>query len=504
MLIKKEIVQQFAELVWEQSVQTAKEAHDYLKEHNKIYSYRKYPVKWDIFSRDDQEHAELFELISFLKYDIPKYEKRDFPSEFIDYKGIFYNHTKDIVDCTKNKQFDILCRFVEENPEIKKIIIPEHSQISSAGYLKSIINSIIERYLFMTKASPEAPKDLKNQLKPYVGEKLLRFFADKLQVKIYIPICLVSFDVDEIELSDNIRIIRMSEDIQKSRQYNYSYEEYKENWVSVCATHMIVMDNYEIENSDDLSINSFTQNYRAYPIQEIDYIMAAIRIVTGVTVGYEQVLCSPIYWIDSFYADLEPLYGAKSHFVNPVEIDKLWMHLQISMITKEQIASIKRVYDNIKKCEADKKKSVLFAMKRFNRCMLRNEEDDMATDATIGLEALLAGGTKSEITYTISNRIPIVFAHVQCDYYTSENSRAIMKKIYNYRSKIVHGGEISDKVKFIEINNEKVELSRVAVDFLRYTLLFVLEHQEFTEDGKFDKYIDELMMKKNKVEAKKK
>ena len=65
MLIKKEIVQQFAELVWEQSVQTAKEAHDYLKEHNKIYSYRKYPVKWDIFSRDDQEHAELFELISF-------------------------------------------------------------------------------------------------------------------------------------------------------------------------------------------------------------------------------------------------------------------------------------------------------------------------------------------------------------------------------------------------------------------------------------------------------
>ena len=41
-----------------------------------------------------------------------------------------------------------------------------------------------------------------------------------------------------------------------------------------------------------------------------------------------------------------------------------------------------------------KKSNLIFALNRFNRCMLRNEVDDMATDATIGIEALIAGGTK--------------------------------------------------------------------------------------------------------------
>ena len=67
---------------------------------------------------------------------------------------------------------------------------------------------------------------------------------------------------------------------------------------------MMVLHNYHFKNTGDISINSATQNYNAYPLQVIDNIMAAIRIVTGYTIGYEQILSCPIKWIDSFLQTL--------------------------------------------------------------------------------------------------------------------------------------------------------------------------------------------------------
>ena len=167
------------------------------------------------------------------------------------------------------------------------------------------------------------------------------------------------------------------------------------------------------------------------------------------------------------------------------------MDLPVSKVSSEQAKRIQQVYKNILKCEADKnKQNLLFSLKRFNRCLLRNEVDDMATDATIGLEALLAGGTKGEITFTISSRIPVVFSYIKNERYTPSNSRSIMKKIYGYRSKIVHGGNLKEKEKYVEINNEKIDICNVAVEFLRYTLLFMTEHQEYLDATKLDEYID--------------
>ena len=86
--------------------------------------------------------------------------------------------------------------------------------------------------------------------------------------------------------------------------------------------------------------------------------------------------------------------------------------MPISYINSEQTEIIKQLYKSVSNLQNGKSSTnVLFALKRLNRCMLRNDIDDMAIDATIGLEALLSGGTKSEITYTISNMIPVVFKY---------------------------------------------------------------------------------------------
>lgn len=501
LLVDEAIVENFAELFLELSMQTAIKAHKYLEEHDNIRGYYKYPIQTHTFPRNDPDFAKLFEQIPFLIYNISKYEMNDFPKESILYSAIFHGYADDRLDCTVLNEFNVLIDYINTKPDLKKLITESEDLSKLQLRIKNINTEIVERYLYKTNASSDVPSDIKKQLIPFVKEKLVRFLEKELRMDILIPICLTTFEDDIIKLSDHIEIRRMSEEIQKSRQQACTYESSKEDWVAACATHMIVLHNYHFINTGDKSINSATQNYNAYPLKKIDNVIAAIRVVTGYSIGYAQILSSPIKWIDDFCADLVPLYGAKAHFVNPQETDKYWLNLPVSKVSSAQSKILQTVYQNILKCEEDDKKSnLLFALNRFNRCMLRNEIDDMATDATIGLEALLAGGTKSEIIYTISNRIPVVFAHIPNELYTSKNCRAIMKAVYNYRSRIVHGGKLKDKEKYFKINGEQLDIAKIAVDFLRYTLLFMTEHQEYLEAQKIDDYIDNVMS--SKLEAK--
>lgn len=496
MLVNEDVIEKVLPLFLDLAMQTALNAHKYIEEHNNINGYNKYPVSAQIFSREETQYADLFESVPMLFYDIPKYRMGDFPKDSIQYSEIFNVYSKDFLDCTLLTEFNCLIEYISSEPPLKKLLSEKEDVESLKFRIKTINNEIVTRYLFRTSATSTVPNDLREQLKPFVSEKILRFIAKNLRISILIPICLITFDEDKIVLSDNVEILRIPDAVQKSRQQACTYDSNNEDWAAACATHMIVLNNYHFENNGDLSINEATRNYDAYPLKIIDTIIGAIRIVTGYTLGYAQILTLPIDWIAGFCADLIPLYGAKSHFINPKETKKLWMHLPISKVTEEQTKALQKVYKNILQCEADDKKSnFLFALNRFNRCMLRNDEDDMATDATIGLEALLAGGTKGEITYTLSNRIPVIFAYKKNERYTSSNCRSIMKSIYNYRSKIVHGGKLKPKDKCVEINGEKIDISKVAVDFLRYTLLFMTEHQELLDAKKIDECIDDMVSK---------
>ena len=71
------------------------------------------------------------------------------------------------------------------------------------------------------------------------------------------------------------------------------------------------------------------------------------------------------------------------------------------------------------------------------------------------------------------------------------NSAKGMKKIYSYRSTVVHGGKMKEKNKYIDINGEKREIEKIAVDFLRQTLFFVLNNPKYLDAQKFDCFIDE-------------
>ncbi len=497
MSIDAKTAQMLYDLLLVLSKETSIRAHKYIESGSRIVGYCKYPVREIIFPKDKPEYLEFYEKIPYLKYDMPRYELKDFPKDRIQYGAIFNGYGDDHLDITVLDKYDALYEYINNAPELKKLMIEEDKTDSLKYRIKGMISGIVERYLYSINASQNVPEDIEDKLKPFVAEKLLRYIAKDLEIDIYVPICLATFEDEIIKLSDKIEIIRIPDDIQKSRQHTCSYETNNEDWLAACATHMIVIHGYCFKNDKYISINTVTRNYHAYPLHIIDDIMAVIRVATGYNIGYEQILAFPLNWVDEISEDLTPLYGAKSHFVNAKEVEKMWMQLDVNKVSSEQALEIQKIYSVVQSCEEDKTKGNLsFALKRLNRCMLRNEYDDMAIDATIGLESLLSGGTKGEITYTISNRIPVVFTQEYNDIYTPNICRSIMKKIYNYRSIVVHGGTIKEKDKFFEINDSKVEIEKIAVDFLRYTLLFVLHNPEYLDAKKFDEFIDSIVSEK--------
>ena len=473
------------------------QAREYLSIHPNPRKYCQYPILKPKIICDDPEMQKLFDDIPYIKYDVPRYELKDYPDDKVLYSAIFDGYNKEAIDIEQNPKFKSLYKKITEDKELKKAFFDKDRQREYV--IKNIVRDIVIKYLYDSNDAEESPENDDNLIETIVLQKLWRYVGDELKIDICVPLCLLYFELDSISLSDNIEIIRIPEEIQKSRKEACRYEMQNEDDLASCATHMLVLHGYHLENNEYTSINYTTTNYHVYPLDIIDNILSIIRIVTGYQCGYNQVLTVPIEWFDTICEDLKPVYGAKTPFINPKQLEKSWMNLEIKVVNDKQIEMIQSLYKNLYAAiDSGKNSHLAFALKRLNRCMLRNEVDDMAIDATIGLESMLAGGTKSEITYTLSNRIGIAFTKDNYSDYNAYECRKIMKKIYAYRSKVVHGGSLKEKDKKIDINGEQRGIEIVAVDFLRQTLLFILNNPEYLDASKFDGYIDKIISKDNK------
>lgn len=488
-------VKELAEKILKLCVHVAEDAYALLDKKFNYYAFDKYPVELFDKKRIDYFNNELKENlpdgISFFGVGLNKYTDGDFPKDKVNYYPIFdsYNKEKSIT-VDRYDEFKELVEWIKANEDVSKVITGEKSYNSVESEIRHLALSIVERFLFIKGESNRDSTE--ESIQPYIEEALRYYLSDKLYVKFCIPVCLATFKEDEIKLADGIQIVRIDEKFQKARQHACKYEVVSEDWIAACATHMLILDNYCYENNTDFSFDRVSKDYNSYPLQKIDEIIGIIRIVTGYTIGYEQVLMQPDGWIHGFCADLPAVYGAKSHFVNSKELSTFWMYLPVSTITKDQIDRICDLYKKLIACNG----KLDFALRRYNRCVLREEIDDQVTDACIGLESLLSGDAKTEITYTISNRVPVVFSDIKEPW--SQNSRKLLKKIYSLRSRIVHGSKIADKDKYCNIDDVKYYLPELAIKYLRQTIIFMLDHPKFLKSEEFDSYIDTVVAE-NKI-----
>lgn len=475
---------EFYNLIFSVVKDIAIQAHQSLKGYNYHSFFKDYPVLNNILPCNMPDYEKYKEAIPYLKFGIQKFDLGEFPTDKIYYSGLFEYFNSNKIEVEKIGNFDKALDFIITN-DLQYKLFGDISDEKIKNNLKTMLSDIVVRYLCAIKANDVIPDNIDELLIVYIEEKLSRYFK-RLEVDILIPICLATFEDDVIQLTDSIEIRKISAEEQKSRQYICKYERKDENWAASCATHMLVLHKYFYKNDEFTELSNITNNPKSYPLDVIDSTFAIIKLIANENVGYGQLIISPIGWVDKVHEDLMPMYGAMTHNIPPKALG-LWHTLEVNYIDSEQAEIIKQLCNVLK---SNNKQNLLFALKRYCRCCLREEIDDIIIDVVVAMESLLSGESKTEITYTMANRINVVMSEIDNDKLKNCNYRDLMKKIYGFRSKIVHGATYKEKDKIINIDGKNCEIVDVAKEFLKCILLFILKNPEYLDAKKFDEYID--------------
>ena len=145
------------------------------------------------------------------------------------------------------------------------------------------------------------------------------------------------------------------------------------------------------------------------------------------------------------------------------------------------------------------------AIKRLTMAYLREEEQDSIIDLIIGIEALVTKEDHNEITHKVSIRTALILSTLPQYPYSITKTFSIMKKLYGFRSKVVHGANISDKQRVIELQeNESIPSVELAGRILEFLILAMAYHPEYLDATKIDTmFLDqyEAMLKAQIVEG---
>lgn len=309
-------------------------------------------------------------------------------------------------------------------------------------------------------------------------------FLEKLKITIYVPILFLNFEVDRYDLAEGISIQKLSDLVHLSRVEAKSNNVLVHDCILEGATHALVIENYYIDNKDK---DSFGCLYRkeAYPNFLIINFFSALRLITDYKTGYAQIFSNPENWTTNFKEKLLNIRGCSvKEFPNEFELDHYWLNQSFSSLNQGDLEKIKKIYG---KLSNNNHKSIPIALKRLNSCMLRHDEEDTVLDATIALEVLLSDDGKTEMTHKLALRIA---ALSKLDDGCKEIPKEIfnkVKKIYSYRSGIVHGTKDLTKSRIIRIPNS-IELKTVdvAIDILKMVLRVLLCNEQYFDAKKID------------------
>ena len=492
MNIPDDLIHNLFEICEKVVISAIKSIYDYRANNSYIPSYYEYPERFLKGIEKAEQYDEFKEQVPAFKYGIPFYIMHGYNSPKNYGELLSSEDGRFRINCHTLDGFDEFLTMLQANPNAQSRFTDEANYLQSA--IVSFVGNIANRYFYVANNSSGDNID-RNLVRELILKQFIRLFYEKLNVNICVPICFIEFDSDTIDITDSISIRKMSEDFQMSRFNACHFESTPESNIVQCANYMVHMSNYHINNEDIDAVQNSVKNSWSYPVDVIDDLFAAIRIASGIKTGYGQLLIEPDSWADKWTGDLLPLYGANIVAFNRNEVKVKFLCYHISKIENSVISLINTIFNEIRnKRELIKKKQdpfsrVFVAIQRLNRCMLREADDDTALDAIIGIEALLSGGTQGEITYTISNRMSVVASRIQECPYSASDARKAMKKIYGLRSDIVHGRD-TDKNSTIVINGTERSTKEIAIDFLRFCLLFIIQNQKYLDVSEFENALD--------------
>ena len=410
----------------------------------------------------------------------------------VDYSDVF-TPVKGLRDAPELPSLEALLDAVKRSRLLRNRLLPR--QLAEAtglsvdeekivdSLISHLVYSAVDRYVHIHNSRAFEEENFERVFRPLERG----IFDDPLPLDVAVPILFLQFDFEEARLSDNACIRRMDDAFQRARASQKAYGPGVHESVMAAATHALVLEGWSMPNQGWWPASNITTEVAAYPRDQIDLFFAALRVETGVKTGYAQLLIVPQDWMLHWMAGLPPLDGTSIRAYPLAFEHYYWLVEQLTLIDE---AAAQRVAQLWRALTEATENSLKVAVRRLNLCFLRDNQEDAAIDATIGLEAALSDDEPQEMTHKLALRIAALSRYFgDCQKSAHQVFREI-KSVYRYRSALVHGSSSSDTKREIRVSETvRVEASELAVEYLRAVVRVLAANAELRKPTYIDRHL---------------
>ncbi len=360
----------------------------------------------------------------------------------------------------------------------------DSEKLYTSIYSHILLSFFIERYIHLNNESFSFNQSLFDKL---FDKWYNSVYQNPLRIDILIPLIFLDFEIDEIEIDENIFLTKIPDGLQLARNTQTSFTDSSNSIVVGGASHMLVLRNWTIPNAHYDSRRHSLYDINSYKtvMDIVNDFLCALRISTGLETGTSQILTVPNDWEDIPKADLPDVFFCSvrnypSHFD-----DFGWLN-KPSIIKQTKLEQTRDIYQKIRTTE---KNNIRLAINRLNGAFLRSKEEDTILDTTIALETLITHDSKSEITYRLSSRIAALCSIEKFENYEQWEVFGLCKKVYSYRSDVIHGNtkKINKSRKIKSKDDKEIPTIQLSISLLRHVLKILLLNPQYAELEMIDK-----------------
>jgi len=452
-LIIRECILESLELIKEQKQKDKERGWSW-----KFENHEKFPIM------SFQENGlPSFHLSSFHKIDYSKFLMKDENFKQFESWKKFYDFILNNEDLRKYFQ---LMEFSPLNKDAKEDSFIFYNNLYSHYFLTDYIDSYIHR----NQNSLEFKESVfKKQFESYFES----ISKKKLNLVIAVPILFIIFDFDEYEIDDRISIKRIEEPIQLARNIRKSYTSSSHDSVIGAATHAFYISNWTINNETQMAkefsladINSFSE-----PRTIIENLFGALRLVSNLETGFCQILSIPKGWSFRDKADIPEIFVASERNY-PEKFENYGWSENKPTLYKDHLNNLSHIFSKLNN------QYFTLPIKRLNAALVRKNDEDSIIDITIALESLLTNDSTSEISYRLSVRVTQLCKLSKFKDFESSEIFELCKKIYNYRSAVVHGDikRIEKTSSLSSTKSKEIKIIQLSAELLRHIIKVMIEN----------------------------
>jgi hypothetical protein len=384
----------------------------------------------------------------------------------------------------KEKRIITLFDYIKSNNRLKQFYYFEKFSPNSNMIIMTqhLVGELIDIYI--SKYS-SFDFDEQNFKQIYITQEQW-IFTENPPVELVIPVNFIKFSIDDFKLSDTVTLQKISDEIHLARMrplLGAFSQPFVVSYIASLATHAFVISGGWTISNENLFSRVDAANDEI--LHHVDQLFAAMRIANGIEIGYSQILVIPKAPFRTYASSLVFIYMSHTRQYRESISTKVLDNPQYPTLDTEDLEKILRIYNQLQTISGNNNQ-VAIAFRRLNRCLLRDYEDDAILDATIAFEALLSDGNQ-EMTHKLSLRMAYLWSLDPNDNISPYEIFGAMKKIYTFRSKIVHGAGKLDKDRELQIGGKKLSTLDTAILLLRKAMEILLANPQFLKPDMIDK-----------------